>query len=225
MGLEGLEILMEIEDEFGIKIPDEDSVRILTLGGMAMYVQNRLGGTAEPVHAPLCGTARAFYALRRAMIDNLGLERSAIRPNVPVARLVPYGIRWRFWEYLEKVGLRPPPLRVLPAVEAAVILSTGVVGVLLVPWSPALLVLWIPLACVLAIVALRSTTSFLPAQCVTVGDLARQTWTESREAAIAPVGGADGASVLDRVRTIVAEELRLPIDSLRPDTRFRDILP
>ncbi len=41
MGLETVELVMEIEDEFGIKIPDEDAERIQTVGQLEQYVVSR----------------------------------------------------------------------------------------------------------------------------------------------------------------------------------------
>jgi acyl carrier protein len=232
MGLEDLEIIMEVEEAFGIKIPDEDCTRILTVGGMAHYVENRLYGTTTPLAETRCATARGLYALRRAMMSTLGVERAAIRPKAKLRTLVPYSTRHQFWVSLEREGLRAPPLRVPDGVQIAVIALAGLVGMLLL-WGwlrygrpvGALFVVWIPIACGIAMYVLRRANAFFPASCATVGDLARQTWLENHDAAAMTPSAVTDSDVLERVKIIIAENLSIPKESLQAETRFADILP
>ena len=64
MGLETVELIMEVEDEFNIQIPDEDAQHIETCGQLHAYVLHRLCPSAG---AP-CPTAAAFYRLRRSIL-------------------------------------------------------------------------------------------------------------------------------------------------------------
>jgi acyl carrier protein len=41
MGLETIELVMEIEDEFGIQIPDEEAERLQTVGQLEQYVVSK----------------------------------------------------------------------------------------------------------------------------------------------------------------------------------------
>ena len=41
--LDIVELLMALEDEFGIEIPDEDLVKIVTIGDVIEYIKQRLG--------------------------------------------------------------------------------------------------------------------------------------------------------------------------------------
>jgi acyl carrier protein len=231
MGLEGVEIIIEIENEFGIAIPDKDVERIMTIGGLAQYVEERLGGSDTLPAQAVCPTSRAFYALRRTMISVLGADRAAIRPSVRLRRLIPYAVRRRFWIEMETAGFRSPPLTVPSGVQLAVIALAGAVGVLLMGgmlkygWSPTIFVLWIPLSCLIAVYILRRSNSFLPASCVTVGDLARQSWLETVHDGTISQPTITSQSVLDRIKTIVAKELRIPENSIHGETRFSDIVP
>ena len=44
MGLNSVEIVMEVEDEFDISIPDPDAERIMRVGELAEYVFAAMGG-------------------------------------------------------------------------------------------------------------------------------------------------------------------------------------
>lgn len=46
--LDGVDITMEIEDEFELRIPDEDAQGLLTVGQIAQYVAARRAGTGSP---------------------------------------------------------------------------------------------------------------------------------------------------------------------------------
>jgi len=49
MGLETVELVMEIEDEFAIKIPDEDAERIQTVGQLEQYVVSKTASDPQDV--------------------------------------------------------------------------------------------------------------------------------------------------------------------------------
>ncbi|MDQ8054012.1 MAG: acyl carrier protein [Pedobacter sp.] len=46
--LDFIEILMDIESEFGIEIPDDDAETLKTIGNLIMYVDTHVGGPEEP---------------------------------------------------------------------------------------------------------------------------------------------------------------------------------
>jgi hypothetical protein len=100
-------------------------------------------------------------------------------------------------------------------VQVGVIALAGVVGVALTMlWAP-IAMIWIPVACCLALVIMRRRA--LPGSCTTVGDLARSSWLVNREP-------ARHSEIFDRVATIIAEQMNIPKNSLRRETRFSDIL-
>lgn len=45
--LDTVEMIMEIEDEFGIEIPDEDAEKISTVGHAIEYVKRKVGQPAK----------------------------------------------------------------------------------------------------------------------------------------------------------------------------------
>ena len=61
MGMEGVEIVMAVEETFGISIPDDVAQQILTVRQLVDYVTTQVATAPEPV----CITQRLFYQLRR----------------------------------------------------------------------------------------------------------------------------------------------------------------
>jgi acyl carrier protein len=101
MGLDTVELVMEVEDEFGMSIPDADAELIQTVGQLHAYVCQRLRPRGETV----CPTARAFYRFRRALLARQPVPRRCVRPSSRVSRLLPEECRDRWAAVAEEVGL------------------------------------------------------------------------------------------------------------------------
>jgi len=101
MGLDTVELVMEIEDEFGIGIPDADAELIQTVGQLHAYICGRLRPRGETP----CPSARAFYQFRRALLARQPLPRRCVRPSSRVSRLLPEECRARWPAVADEVGL------------------------------------------------------------------------------------------------------------------------
>lgn len=112
MGLDGVEMVMELEDEFGIRIPDDEAERMQTVGQTVEFVARELTARRPP-GPDVCPSARAFYRLRAALMRGYRLPRSAVRPDATVGELVPDDARRFDWNELvaEACDLRPEPFR------------------------------------------------------------------------------------------------------------------
>src|SRR5688572_32218043 len=94
MGLDTVELVMEIEDAFGITIPDEDAEKIETIGQTAAYVVGRLRLMAPVTEArswksrSYCATSRAFYQLRSELRSRFGIPRRLVMPTSRIGELV-----------------------------------------------------------------------------------------------------------------------------------------
>ena len=85
MGFDTLELVMKIEDEFSISIPDADAELIQTVGHLHAYVCHAL----RPHGDAVCPSARAFYRLRHILLDRHPIPRRFIRPSARLAHLLP----------------------------------------------------------------------------------------------------------------------------------------
>jgi acyl carrier protein len=92
MGLDTVELVMKVEDEFGFAIPDEDAEKIQRCGELHAYVVHRL----RPLAGAPCRSAAAFHRVRRVLLRHLPVERRQVRPRALIHRLMgeAYAHRW-----------------------------------------------------------------------------------------------------------------------------------
>jgi hypothetical protein len=83
MGLDIVEYVIAVEQAFEIDIPDRDAARLETPAKLIDYLCARLGESADG--PSLIQTA--FYWLRRALVDELGISHDAIRPATAITEL------------------------------------------------------------------------------------------------------------------------------------------
>lgn len=73
MGLEAYEFVMELEEEFGLKIDDQDAGKIETIGQLQNYVLERLGESASPQDV--------WARVSRILVDQHHVPAHEIRPE------------------------------------------------------------------------------------------------------------------------------------------------
>lgn len=95
-GLDGVELLMAIEEEFGLEIPDNVAEQLHTVGETYEYLLMRLNSTP----ASECLSQRIFYKLRRALINNFQVKRSSIEPDTKLSEILSLEELENGWPYL-----------------------------------------------------------------------------------------------------------------------------
>lgn len=84
MGLEGVELIMAVEYEFELVISDEDAGNIQTPGELTDLVYSKLRQSeSDP-----CQSQHAFYIVRKAMTEILGITKNKIKPNSNLNTLI-----------------------------------------------------------------------------------------------------------------------------------------
>jgi acyl carrier protein len=110
MGMDGIELILAVEETFGIQISDEDAGAVSTLGDFADCVM-RLVGTDKT--AP-CFSQKRFYRIRSARINAFGIPRKRIRPHTPLRDFIRKGNTRKDWQAfrlaLEAEGIGLPAL-------------------------------------------------------------------------------------------------------------------
>jgi acyl carrier protein len=116
MGLDTIELVMEVEDAFEFGIPDEDAEKLLRCGDLHAYIVQRL----RPLGDLPCHSAAAFHRLRRVLLRCLPLERKQVRPGALIHRLMgeAHAHRWAsiardlgldgHYSFGGKTGIYPP---------------------------------------------------------------------------------------------------------------------
>jgi hypothetical protein len=229
MGLEGIEILMEVEEAFDISIEDSEAERSSTPGELIDVVMSKVA------HADAAGclTQRAFNRLRAALLSHLPLKRRDIAPSVRMAELVPRTDREPLLERLAaELGTPPMPPMVRPQWLVALLVGCclalgGGIAVFCFQgglWQHrgALFATALFTAAGMGFLARAATRGcrfdFNP-QVATVGDLSRWIVGHKTELAGSTPGKWTREEVAARVREITVEHLGCA-DAYREDASF-----
>lgn len=108
MGMDGVEIVMDIEDRFGISIQDSEAEHIRTVGDLVVLVRSRIAAAQREY----CPTLPAFLTLRTATRVVLADDSARLRPRDSVASILRPTERRALWKRLSVLmGTPPRPLR------------------------------------------------------------------------------------------------------------------
>ena len=111
MGLDGVELVMALEEAFGVSISDGDAGQAVTPRMVGDIIFSKLQATDETT----CQSQRAFYLLRKAFIRRFNLNRTTIAPDMTFRRLIPINAEPQFWQELKnEIHARSWPALVRP---------------------------------------------------------------------------------------------------------------
>jgi acyl carrier protein len=224
MGLELVEIVIEVEETFGIIVSDDTAANIRTVGQLHDYILDRRRQTQQ--HG--CPTGHVFRDVRRVLTETASLPRQAIRPSTELKTILPPRIRRRVWKRLqqEAQGRLPDlclPFRLGPVLAGACLVA-GVIGtVMIVPHVGLVhaMVLGGTALVAMLLVAFFVTRPFalsFPHGVATVGDVARATLPPKYEAAVKQQ--MTDEEVWEKLRKIVADTLGVKVEKVTPSARF-----
>ena len=98
MGLDGVEMIMAVEEEFGVEISDADAEKMRTPRDLIDGLVAKLA----KVQAGVCRSQQAFYKLRRVLCAQTGQPRKTVTPATPLADLLPVDMRDPAWQKLRE---------------------------------------------------------------------------------------------------------------------------
>jgi hypothetical protein len=84
MGLDGVELVMSIEEGFGVSIDDAEAEKCFTPAAMIDLVYGKLRACDERI----CVSQRAFYLLRRGLSKTLGVSRRQVDLDTDIRSFV-----------------------------------------------------------------------------------------------------------------------------------------
>jgi hypothetical protein len=93
MGLDSIELVMAVEETFGVSIPDEEAQDIRTVGDMFQCVISKL----MVAEGSSCLTQKAFHLLRRKAKDLFNVPRNQFRLDAELDLIVPKHSRRENW--------------------------------------------------------------------------------------------------------------------------------
>ncbi|MGL4668453.1 MAG: hypothetical protein ACRCWR_11070 [Saezia sp.] len=234
MGLEMVEFFMDIEDEFDIRISDEDSQELTTCQKVAEYVITHVPASVLPTLIERSrNPQKRFYCLRNALMREFDLPRHAIHPKTPWVQILTGDIKAQ-WKRLGKI----PEISNLPSLESdyavLVFSSFFTVALFFALMVTTDLSFWIALCIILplwcaTLYFLTPEGDQIPESCQTVGDLVfnvrlNPTSSLSSNNAYQALPKNDEellyAYTLRRVIEIAAEVMDYPAEKIRPDAHF-----
>ena len=118
MGLDVVELILEVERSFQIQIPDHEAGGIRTVADLIASVERGVQ-TRSRQHCP---TSRTFYRIRRHLMERLAIRRGSVRPDSRIRSLIPRRRHRRAWTELRATGLQLPALEVSTIVVVAIVL-------------------------------------------------------------------------------------------------------
>lgn len=144
MGLDSVELVMRVEESFGVTISDAEAVRCETPADVIALVLGKIqtSGTNG------CLSQRGFYVLRRALSEKLGIDRRAVTLDTGIRSLCSGRSDPELWELLKlatKARRWPPLVRprrlvwCLWLLTGAVLLGLFQVAVPVFAWAGAIL--------------------------------------------------------------------------------------
>ncbi|MCM2370489.1 acyl carrier protein [Aporhodopirellula aestuarii] len=222
MGLDAVEILMDVEDHFGITICNTESEGVRTVGDLVSVIQKRIDATRTAV----CPSLASFLNLRRRVREIVADDCLRIRTRTRVVDVLNPSQRRQLWSWLgdrqdaTPRGLRRPPwLRKLLVVAVLLVFLFAV-------WSASIVNAEIlPLTLLLAIMGtwfLHSATVWFrqvpPAELSTFGALAR--YATQTEFATKHLNLKTAEEVLAELRPVLVDALGVDASEIVPSARF-----
>lgn len=215
MGLDGVELLLSVEEEFGIDIDDSDAANLVTPGILADYVVARLGSFGGVKGR--CLSQAGFHRIRSELVRRFGARRSEVRPDSPIRSFLTGDIR-RQWIQLKSAidATQLPELQCKRSVAYPILtaIPIGGLALLYLAGAPewALVVGFLPLWLFAAVVT-GWLGDVVPENLATVGALVPYVRIQDKKEWTAEY-------VLQRVLQITAVQLGVPIEKIHPDSHF-----
>ena len=131
MGLDGVELVMAVEEKFGISITDEEATKALTVGDLKRLVTAKL----DVAPADGCLTQRAFHLVRKNAMTEFGILRRNLRPDTTLKTVVPQSTRRKSWRnFQDALGVAELPELVRPQIVNLTITILVLSGIVVPVW-------------------------------------------------------------------------------------------
>lgn len=237
MGLDTVELVMDVEDRFGVVIWDEEYEGIRTVGDLHALVVQRIKATlAPPPKQSHCVSMQAFLKVRQLLVGENLASRQDISPSSRLDELLPVSTRRNTWPQIAlQANLGMPSLQfttkqslifeAVPATAyAAVVISStyfaGLVGAATSFF--ACMMLW-----AMGSAQTERFKATIPTDCETIRDIIkfhRGSKTASEAVTLrysdSVSKAVDEAAIWQDLVKVVCDSLGVKPDQVRPETRF-----
>jgi hypothetical protein len=222
MGLDGVELILAVEDAFQITITDEEAGTVVTVGDLHDLVIAKL-------HSQDCGrclTSAAFYRTRQGIAEPLGIAQRDIRPSTSLDAILPRSGRRQSWRRIQEVAnlnlpaLQHPRWIQLTLVVTGIALATATGVQLHLGVGGTLLLSFFGLFVGSVLIRLSPPLAFaFPNRSATVGDLSRDVLALNHARLVSQVGNWNKKDVWEALCRVVVKET-----SVEPERIHRESL-
>jgi hypothetical protein len=220
--------LMEtVEESFGVRFNRDEVTDETRIGDLCRIMSGRL----RPISPGICFGSIVFWRLRKAFMNVFGVERSTIIPSASTELLLPSAKRRRAWRVLsETSGLRLPRLEYPDHVNAPILILSLLLSIFIAiigggGWWLAAAAMAMPLAASLLFFLARPFADILPAQCHTLGDLAKVAVGLNYSKLAQEFGPSNDQQTAEALRRLVADLVDIdPKALIERDPRLIDIV-
>ncbi|QDS95120.1 acyl carrier protein [Roseimaritima multifibrata] len=222
MGLDAVEIVMNVEDHFGITIQNTEAEHVRTVADLVTLIHGRIA----VAHESYCPTLPAFLKLRTNVRDAIGDHTYRIRPRQRIVDRLTVTQRRQLWNRLSEMlgspprGLRRPRLlRQLLGISVVTLLGIALIAAVAIDLRILPVTLVVAAFCIflLHIVTVPFRT-VPPAEWVTFGDITTKIVSVTSATKQLQLRTAD--DVLCELRPLIVDVLGVDIDEVVPDARF-----
>jgi acyl carrier protein len=230
MGLDSVEIIMEVEKTFGISIPDKEAEKIITVGDFHEAVWKHLNGKLSDK----CKSQVLFYRLRQSFTDTFDFPKQHLKMDSSLNEIFPELNRRKLYvDFAESNQLKFSPL-VLKEPWSGILAWFGfitIVGGLMLAlilinfldytkWT-----LLIPSAGILFTILLSEL--FTPKRTVikpaTIRDFTRQI-VAMNYATLVDINGSNRKEVASVINHIIALKVGIDLEEITPEKKICDDL-
>lgn len=241
MGLDGVELIMAFEEEFDIKISDEEASKLFTPRKAAELIAKKLNIPIVNYEKYLFH--KKFNVFRRFLMHEFGIERQKIKPNVLMADLLQNNLPKKWTKISNFVsGGKIAPLELLATTNHKInhcytIFILIIIAVFLYPYNNPIHIPFFALTTAMIFTLLglifflfnnqikKSFATEIPEHLNTVGKLTAYI-SISKNEYHNPINNNElnFNIILQRVISITHAQLLIPIDKIKPDSHFIDDL-
>lgn len=230
MGLDSIELVMEIEKAFDISIPDQEAEKIRTVGDLHNTVWSHL----TERHSSRCNSQILFYKLRKNLADNFGIEKQSFKTDTLLNTVFPQNDRRnRYTDFENALNLKLPGLTLtkpwrnfLNTIGLITILGGLIYALLLAEffnYSG-----WVYLVPFAGIFITQIFSEFLNPKRIVIEPDSVRSFTEKTLAlnfsSITKGGGVNRKEVENVVNQIIVDKIGVDWDEISPEKSFTDDL-
>lgn len=245
MGLDGVELIMAFEEEFDIKISDEEASKLFTPRKAAELIAKKLN--VPIVNYEKYRFHKKFNVFRRFLMHEFGIERQKIKPNALISDLLQNNLPKKWMKISNFVsGGKIASLELLPntynKINLYYALSATIFSIIIIvialyyqPEDDFLKSIYFPIIFIVTMKIINIFYSFrtqtkesfateVPEHLNTVGKVTTYISLSKNEDNVLINNKLNFDNILQRVIKITQEQLQIPIDKIKPDSHFIDDL-